>query len=320
MLANNPPDFHHPADVIAFVKHKQDKNIPCALLVITDIEGGTLRARGSLMAICAHGEVAGYISNGCIDADIINHAQSALISNQSIHLHYGENSPFKDIQLACGGSLKILILPAPNAEIIKLANHALTARNDFDLVFEKSGKLTCPSAQTPQTSWEGEQFHVTYTPKLKLRIIGRGAHVKSLSLLGQQSGFEIVIQSPEENFKALADTNAAIKFEHLSTPDAEIALTDDPWTAVVFLFHDHAWESVLLKQALSGPAFYIGALGSKSTHKLRCETLEGMGATSYNIKKIHAPIGLIPAMRNAGLIAISTLAEILDVAQKAGKL
>ncbi len=320
MLANNPPDFHHPADVIAFVKHKQDKNIPCALLVITDIQGGTLRARGSLMAVCGNGEVAGYISNGCIDADIINHAQNTLTSNHSIHLHYGENSPFKDIQLACGGSLKILILPAPNPEIIKLANHALATRNDFDLVFTKLGKLAQPLTPTSQTGWEGEQFRVTYSPKLKLRIIGRGAHVKSLSLLGQQSGFDIVIQSPEGNFKNLADTHSAIKFEHLNTPDAEIISTDDPWTAVIFLFHDHAWESALLKQALGGPAFYIGALGSKRTHKSRCETLKNMGVSTTDIVKIHAPIGLVPAMRNAGLIAISTLAEILDVAQKAGKL
>src|SRR3546814_3754957 len=35
----------------------------------------------------------------------------------------------------------------------------------------------------------------------------------------------------------------------------------DKWTAVVALFHDHAWESGVLPWALASEAFYVGAQG-----------------------------------------------------------
>ena len=41
-----------------------------ALVVLRDVTGGTLRAKGAMMAV-TKGQVAGYISNGCIDADVI---------------------------------------------------------------------------------------------------------------------------------------------------------------------------------------------------------------------------------------------------------
>ena len=84
---------------------------------------------------------------------------------------------------------------------------------------------------------------------------------------------------------------------------------------MVCLFHDHDWEAALLKQALKGPAFYIGAMGSELTHKNRCATLRDMEVSEKLIDRIKGPIGLIPAQRDARLLAISILAEIIQTAQ-----
>ena len=86
---------------------------------------------------------------------------------------------------------------------------------------------------------------------------------------------------------------------------------------MVCLFHDHDWEGALLQQALAGPAFYIGAMGSVRTHEIRCETLSELGVSQADIARIHAPIGLIASQRDARLLAISILAEIIQSAQEA---
>ena len=103
--------------------------------------------------------------------------------------------------------------------------------------------------------------------------------------------------------------------EHLNDPNNPPEVTDDARTAMVCLFHDHDWEGSLLRQALAGPAFYIGAMGSKRTHENRCQTLLEMGVAQNQIDRIHGPIGLIPALRDARLLAISILAEIVQTAQ-----
>jgi xanthine dehydrogenase accessory factor len=84
---------------------------------------------------------------------------------------------------------------------------------------------------------------------------------------------------------------------------------------MVCLFHEHDWETALLKQAIDGPCFYVGAMGSVRTHENRCKILREIGASQKQIDMIKGPIGLIPAQRNARFLAVSILAEIIQVAQ-----
>lgn len=286
--------IHHPSDVLRFAHDAQQ---PCALICVTDIHGGAMRAKGALMAVRADGTVAGYISNGCVDADIIFQATAAMSDGQARRLIYGESSPFKDIQLPCGGSIELLVLPAPDKKMISEAVVKFAAR------------------QSARLSFKG--FDWTYAPKLRLRIAGRGAAVAALASQALQSGFEVHLQSPEAD---MHNDLAVMKFDHLTNPSAPPSQNDDGWSAVVLMFHDHDWETALLSQALNSGAFYIGAMGSERTHALRCGVLREAGLSAENIARIKGPIGLIPSMRDANLLALSTLAEIVRTAQKSGRL
>lgn len=263
------------------------------------------------MAVTADGKTAGYISNGCVDADIISQARATLHANKTISLLYGEGSPFKDIQLPCGGSIEVSIVPNPDPIVIDTAVLSLSARKSITLQISENG-LCIPKNSTDMNE---EALEITYQPKLRLRIVGRGAPVRSLALQATQSGFEVHIQSPEPDLKALANTHNLITFELLNTPETPPPCQDDKWTALILMFHDHEWETEILKRALPGPAFYVGALGSPLTHSVRCETLRASGVSQDNIAKIHGPIGLIPSMRDANLLAVSTLGEIIKTAQ-----
>ncbi|MFW6027942.1 MAG: XdhC family protein [bacterium] len=98
----------------------------------------------------------------------------------------------------------------------------------------------------------------------------------------------------------------------LTTPANLPPLEDDPWTAFLLAFHDMDWEESLLAQALSGPAFYIGAVGSRRTHARRCDQLRRAGFGEDQVRRIYGPAGIIPSMRDASTLAISVLAEIVE--------
>lgn len=265
----------------------------CALIAVTDISGGTLRSKGALMAVTAS-EVFGYISAGCVDGDIVYQARAALNDGQDRHLIYGEGSPFKDITLPCGGTIKISIFPNPDKTSLR---HVVTQTQS-----RRPATLTRPG------------FTHEYAPNISLRIVGRGAPFTAMAELAHASGFSIHGQSPDINLAR----DYFDKFDHLKDPSQTPDCSSDPWSAVVFLFHDHDWEPALIKQALAGESFYIGAMGSERTHALRLEALNDMDAA--NTARLRGPIGLIPAMRDAHRLAISVLAEIIDEAQKLGRL
>ncbi len=291
--------YHHPLDVLRFAANQAALGMPFALIVTSNVTGGTMRAPGALMCVPLKGDVAGYISNGCVDADIIFQARQALSENTPRFLRYGEGSPFKDITLPCGGRIDLWVIP--DFELSKIAGcvEFLELRRSVALEFGVGG------------------FSFDYHPKLRLRIAGKGEAVKALVAQAKGAGFDCVVQSPEaQMLRDIGETH----FVHLSNPDVIPESHDDAFTAVILMFHDHDWEAELLVQALGGPAFYIGAMGSAKTHKLRCDALRERGLSGAHIDRISGPIGLIPSMRDANLLALSALAEIVKEAQKAGRL
>jgi xanthine dehydrogenase accessory factor len=82
---------------------------------------------------------------------------------------------------------------------------------------------------------------------------------------------------------------------------------------VVALTHDPKLDDPALGEALRGPAFYIGALGSKKTHASRGVRLREQGFTEMNLARIHGPIGLDIGARTAAEIAVAILAEVIQV-------
>jgi len=285
--------FHHPSAVLRFAA---EQSVPLALIIVTDVTGGAMRGRGAMMCV-TQDAVAGYISNGCVDADIIFQAREVLGSRETKHLRYGEGSPFKDITMPCGGRIDVLI----TADIDGLNLDELSQ----GLEMRRSVKF------------RAADFATTYTPPLRLRIIGRGEVVRALTRQAESAGFSVILQSPDTE---IAAGLTLARFDHLTDPSVPPENDDDAWTAVIVMFHDHDWEPHILAQACQGPAFYIGAMGSPRTHALRKAGLEAHGLDDAAIARIHGPIGLIPSMRDANLLALSTLAQIVDQAHKRGTL
>jgi xanthine dehydrogenase accessory factor len=70
--------------------------------------------------------------------------------------------------------------------------------------------------------------------------------------------------------------------------------------------------------SLAGPAFYVGALGSKRTQEKRRARLLAAGVTEAQLARLRAPIGLDLGGRSPEEIALSVIAEIVAVRNGVG--
>src|SRR3546814_12060491 len=61
------------------------------------------------MAICENGEIAGYVSGGCVEAAVATEALASLHDGVPRMLDYGAGSPVLDLQLTCGGRIRIFV-------------------------------------------------------------------------------------------------------------------------------------------------------------------------------------------------------------------
>lgn len=287
--------LEHAVDVLSRAQDWARAGERVALISSIAIKGGTAREIGSLAVVSEQGRMAGYLSNGCIDRDILQQGLLAIEQGSARVIQYGEGSPFRDLRLPCGGSLTLLIDPAPDGAAIARAQADLTARHETVLHFHAAGA----------------DLRVRYAPKTLLALAGRGAIFRAVAQVAHSAGFDLTLLSPDlDDLRALTPLAAG---RHLTTPDQTVPLPLDAHSAFLTLFHDHDWEPTLLMAALNTPARFIGALGSKRTQEQRQMTLQAMGATEAQIARVHGPIGLVPALRSAPLIAVSAMAQIAGV-------
>lgn len=267
---------------------------PVAIAVLTGVEGAAYRPVGATLVLGADGAVAGNLSSGCIDADIVIHARRVAETGQAAALRYGAGSPFRDLQLPCGGGLDVLVMPLPDPGVIAGLRAHIAARQSFTLYAAGAG---------PSLSPQPDALALRVLPDIRFAVFGRGPEAQAFSRMTHAAGYDTTLLTPDAE---TAGTEAGLPVAPLHAVPAI-----DAQTAVVLFFHDHDLEPEILRRALVSPAFYIGAQGSRRAAATRLERLRGMGVTAQDCARIRGPIGLIPRTRDPRTLAVSVLAEIL---------
>lgn len=289
----------HAVDVLAQAAAYVRTGQRFVLITSVDIKGGSARDVGSLAVVADTGEMTGYMSNGCIDRDILLQALDCLVAGSARLLRYGDGSPFHDLTLPCGGALSVWIDPAPDTAALDAAYTALLARKPAALTFYPKTPEATPALIT-----------IAYQPKVALMLAGRGAVFRATAKVAHAIGFDVTGFSPDTNDLVAVAAYCKEAPTHVTSHNSITKLKLDQTSGFLTLFHDHDWEPAFLVAALATAAGFVGALGSQRTHAARLAQLVDMGVSDRNQQRIRGPIGLVPSLRNADLIAVSALAEV----------
>ncbi len=275
-----------PADALGLIARGLREGVPGVLVTLVAIEGTSSRAIGTQMAVLADGRHVGSFSGGCVERAIVAEAMDVLHEGQPRTVRYGLGSPYIDVRLPCGGGIDLLFSPQPDAAGVAEALARLAVREPAQLRL-------------------GD--HVQhYAPALRLVALGHGEDLTALVRLARAYGLDVSAYAPMQD--GMRDDGILPLVTRAQLP----SFVTDPWTAIVFLFHDRDWEDVLLPQALHLPAFYHGAVGSRRTQRARIERLQAAGVAARQIDALRGPIGLIPGTRNPATLALSILAELVQ--------
>ncbi len=289
----------------------------CALVTLVGVDGNAPRAVGAQMAVSENGQWAGYISGGCLEQAIALEAVDAIKAGKPRLLRYGKGSPYFDIQLPCGSGLDVFVEPVDEGSLIREMRERMDRRQPFALRIDLESGEACIEAAPDgggagsQSHREGKGFLRIYTPPLRCLILGSSPIAVKLAELAAPTGFETVFYAPDvENLPALP---AEVKV-HSLLPG--IAFGADRWTAAVLAFHDHEKELPVFSDLLTGPCFFISAIGSRNAHAARKLALLSAGFAEADIARIQSPAGLVPGLKSAPLVAVSILAQVVAAARE----
>lgn len=288
-----------------------------ALVTVARTWGSAPRPPGAWLALRDDGLVEGSVSGGCIEDDLIARMRAGAIAGTApFKLVYGvTKDEATRFGLPCGGTLELVVEPAPDIALLKelatrLAARQLAARH-IDLV---TGSVSISNAwRGDALQWDGSRLSTVHGPQWRLLIIGAGQVSRYLAQMALALDYEIIVCDPREEYGPGWDV-AGTRLVTSMPDDTVLALELDPRSAVVALTHDPKLDDMALLEALTSPAFYVGALGSVANNQRRRERLmQHFDLTQAEVDSLHGPVGIPIGSKTPPEIAVSILAEMTAV-------
>ena len=278
--------------------------------------GSAPRPIGALTAIRDDGMVAGSVSGGCIEDDMVLQVRDrTLVQDRPATTRYGVSAEeAKRFGLPCGGTIELVLEPLTKESgidelLARVERHELVMRQ-LDM---KSGKVTLGAARsTDLLAFDGATLTTIHGPRWRLLIIGAGQLSTFMAQMAQGLDYQVTICDPREEY-AEGWNVPGVELKR-GMPDEVVAeMNPDGHTAVVTLTHDPKLDDMALLEALKSPAFYVGAIGSKKNNDARRKRLAEFDLSQQEIARLHGPVGLKLGAKSPPEIAIAILAEMTAI-------
>ena len=287
-----------------------------AIATVVQTWGSAPRPVGSWLAIRADGQVAGSVSGGCVEDDLIRRVQTEILTRNTPEMVvYGvTQQEAARFGLPCGGTLRLLVEPKPELAVLEkllenISSHQITRRS-VNLSTGKS--ILSLGDRSDEFVFSEQEMQTTYGPRWRMVIIGAGQLSLYTADFALASDFEVIVIDPREEY-AEGLNRTDITFSKGMPDDVLLEIGVDSHTAVVALTHDPKLDDMALMEALKSPAFYVGALGSRKNTQKRKERLLEFDVSQEQVEKLHGPVGLYIGALTPPEIAVSILAEVIAV-------
>lgn len=275
--------------------------------------GSAPRPPGSLMVIRDDGQVAGSVSGGCIEDDLIRRVAAGELA---LHLPestvYGQTAEeVRRFGLPCGGSVQIVLEPLSARSQLRellgsIAQHQRVQRR-LDMATGVVRMAAAPDGD--QVRFDGASLITVHGPRQRLLIIGGGQLSRYLASMAVMLDYQVTVCEPRVQYHEGWEAMPGVTLSTLMPDDLVLAMQLDASSAVVAVTHDPKLDDLALMEALRTPAFYVGALGSRHNNARRRERLQDFEVSAQEAARLRGPVGLNLGGLTPPEIAMSIVAE-----------
>jgi xanthine dehydrogenase accessory factor len=283
-----------------------------ALATLIEVVGSSPRPVGSEMAVAEDGEMAGYVSGGCVEAAVAVEALAALADGRPRLLDYGAGSPVLDVQLSCGGRIRILVRAvADGGGYAAQLRRARSERRPLNIGTDlETGAIGFDRDDAAEGLHGGRYVRRQQTP-LRLILVGGDPIVLALLEMAPMFSIETLLLRPRGPAATAALPSPPALYDRRGIDIALADLHIDSRCAIYTLSHDADTDHAVLAAALRSPAYCIGALGSRRKAQTRIERLRAEGFDDAALSRLRTPAGLNIGANTPQEIALSILGELI---------
>jgi xanthine dehydrogenase accessory factor len=286
------------------------------------------RPVGSKLIVSERGELAGSVSGGCVESEVVEAAREVLAGGEPRLLTFGISDDLAlSVGLPCGGEIDVWVSEPDPALVEELAAIArddarAVALVDLDAGTERlvrdgedaAADELIRGGHSRVLELEGTRvFADVFGPPPRLFVYGAVDTADALCAAARGLGWRTIVADARGRFATKERLPNADEILVAWPDEALTQVQPDHATAIVVLTHDDKFDLPILLGALASDAFYVGALGSRRNQERRRERLLEAGVDEASLDRISGPAGLDIGAHSPAETAISMLAEIMAV-------
>jgi len=337
-------------DIFDAVKKWQHERVDFGMALLVGAQHSSPRMPGARMVVSEKGEMIGSVSMGCVEADLREHVLQVIAEKKPRMVHYGITDEMAiDVGLSCGGEIDVLVMPGGGLEDSMWGRLMESGPEDAGVLLtgisdDVLGAQILIRADGLQVGhFETDKQHEVLTLAAKellvrggtrrvvipetntvffieafvlppnLAIVGATPLAAALCKVAAFAGFQPWVVDPRKAIGLEARFPDARKIEAQWPEEAcETLGVDESWYMAV-LSHDPKLDLPGLRAALRANCVYVGLLGSGRTQAQRRQALLEEGFSEEKLDHIHGPIGLRIQSKTLEEIAVSIVAEMIQV-------
>lgn len=339
-------------DIFEAIEQELREGRPVVQATVIKTRGSTPRKEGSTMLVKTDGKLVGTIGGGCGEAGVIQKARLSLLDGEiREELADLTEDISLESEAVCGGTLRVFIEPwQPDAAHIELAatlkslsageqgvvvHQIVQAQGQPELLGRRvfTDVAGVPLASTPsvlpgdlpevprkqdyqlKAVGDYEVYSERWDPVPTVVIVGAGHIAEPLDAISRQTGFRTIVVDDRRLFanrERFPDATQVVCGPILDVV-RQIPLT--PHTYVVLVTRGHVLDMDALKVMLEReePVAYVGMIGSSRRIRAVFDLLEQQGYAREAFGKVYAPVGLNIQAETPAEIAVSVVAEMINV-------
>ena len=251
---------------------------------VVDTSGSTPRKKGAVLMMKKDGVTIGTVGGGLLEAETEKLCRKTFETKEKSHVYEFtlDEKQKGALDMGCGGDATVQI-------------DYIDAENPGNFV--KEFKLA-------STAYIFGGGHVAYALEPVLR------HVDFRT---------VVIDDREEyaNPERYPHADRTIAVENFDNAFDDIETDDDSY--IIIVTRGHRGDLQVLREALKRDFAYLGMIGSRRKNELLFDTLRREGVPESKLAEAHAPIGLKIGSETPEEIAVSIVAEIIQVRSQLDK-
>ena len=282
-----------------------EQNRRVAFCTIVGSYGSTPQAAGASMLLHENMTTEGTLGGGCVEAEVRKQAFELLRGGRSGLLSFQLDHDYGwDDGLICGGTMRVAVTTLHKVD---QAEPFLAAADALE---------RCQSAVVPlrvEDAGKVQEYRLCIEAPARLIIAGAGHVGVVVAKLAVDLDFHVTVIDDR------ADLAGADRFPSPIRPivgDIEQTLRAQelgPRTFVVIVTRGHNHDEQALHAVIDSDAAYIGMIGSRRKVKLIFDDLVTLGVAPDRLQRVHAPIGLSIGSVTVPEIALSIVAELVQV-------